>query len=80
VGYNHAPNAGMRGITKQLTDERKKLGLTIEDVSDKAGYAVDHFKKLECGRRNPSFGMLTAWANTLGYDVECEIILKKRGP
>lgn len=56
-------------IARQLANARKESGLTIDDLADKSGYSINFLKHLECGKSTPSFGALTAWAQSLGYEV-----------
>jgi transcriptional regulator with XRE-family HTH domain len=69
----------IKTITRKLVEQRIEQGLSVGEVADKSGYAIDHLKKMECGNRNPSFNSLTAWANTLDCDLVMELSLKKRG-
>jgi transcriptional regulator with XRE-family HTH domain len=68
----------VKELTEQLVLERKGLGLSIDQLSEKSGYAVDHLKKMECGQRNPSFNSLAIWANTLGYELVVDLQLVKK--
>ena len=56
-------------LVRQLVTERKSRGMSVDEVADLAGYSLDHFKKSECGNRHPGLHALTAWADTLGFDL-----------
>lgn len=56
-------------IARQLADERKTVGQSLHDLSERSGYSESFLSKAECGHRNPSFTALQVWAEALGYDV-----------
>jgi transcriptional regulator with XRE-family HTH domain len=56
-------------LARVLAEERRTQKLKVEDVAQMSGYCADYIMKLECGQGTPSFGALTAWAQSLGYEV-----------
>jgi transcriptional regulator with XRE-family HTH domain len=61
-------------LALELADKRKQAKIGLEDVAEKSGYSISYLMKLECGDRQPGFGVINAWAETLGYDV----VLKRK--
>lgn len=56
-------------IARQLADERRAVGQSIHQLSERSGYSESFLSKVECGHRTPSVQALHAWAEALGYDV-----------
>ena len=61
-------------LLKQISDERKKLGLTLTMVEDQIGHPEKAIRSWEKGQRKPRFSAFIDYANGLGFDV----VLRKK--
>jgi transcriptional regulator with XRE-family HTH domain len=48
---------------------RTELGLTLAELSDRAGMHLQSIAKLESGQREPSWATVQALARALGVDI-----------
>lgn len=44
----------IRNLGTVVKNQRKRLGLTLQDVADKSGVSLSHFGRIEKGQRYPS--------------------------
>jgi transcriptional regulator with XRE-family HTH domain len=56
-------------IGEKLRDRRIELGLTMEDVADKADVAVSTVQRLEVGQLNPALATLVAICDALSFPL-----------
>lgn len=56
-------------IAKQLAKERRAIGQSIHQLSERCGYSESFLSKVECGARHPSMAAMVTWAQSLGFDV-----------
>lgn len=80
VGYYHQKEAYDREETRgrlgqRIAEIRKSIGMTQEELAEKAGLQRTHIVRIEQGRYNVGVDTLQAIADVLGYDVE--LITKK---
>jgi cro/CI family transcriptional regulator len=54
----------------RISEERKKLGLSQEELANKVGVSQKSISKYECGTRRPSYETLTLMANLFGVTVD----------
>lgn len=54
---------------KAIKDERKRLGVTQEMLSDVAGVSVSSIKLIEQGKMNPTIQMLELLLDCLGLEL-----------
>ncbi len=58
----------MEKVAEQLRNQRKKLGLTQQELSEFSGVAVNTIVAIERGRANPSLSVLLKLAHTMGME------------
>lgn len=56
-------------VVERLTQVRLAWGLTVPEVSKRIGISWGALHRLENGKREPGFKVLTRWADALGYDL-----------
>lgn len=56
-------------IVKQLAKERRLTGKRLEELSDQIGRCQSLMEKYEYGARYPTFPVLCAWVDSLGFDL-----------
>jgi ribosome-binding protein aMBF1 (putative translation factor) len=57
----------LRAYVKQLKEAREAAGLTLAEVSDRTGMAVESLSRLETGAQtNPTWKTLGLYANAVG--------------
>jgi hypothetical protein len=61
-------------LVRTLVDDRRMSGKRLIEIADDVGRCQSAMQKLENGQRLPTFPVLMAWANALGY----EVVLKKK--
>ena len=59
---------GKKKVAEQLRIQRKKLGLTQQELSEFSGVAVNTIVAVERGQGNPSLSVLLKLAETLGME------------
>ena len=58
----------------RLRDIRLQFGFSLEQCAERLGISPSHLSNLECGRREPSFGVLVAIANDLNVSLDYLIL------
>ena len=56
-------------LARRVKERRKSLGLTQEQLADRAGLTINFVGRLEIGERSPSFATLVRLAKALGVDA-----------
>jgi predicted transcriptional regulator len=56
-------------ITAKIIKQRHKLGLTQQEVADRAGLKQEAVARLEAGKRMPRFDTLLRISNSLNMDI-----------
>ena len=54
----------------RISEERKKLGLSQEELANKVGVSQKSISKYECGTRRPSYETLTLMAGLFGVSID----------
>lgn len=55
---------------RSLREIREARGITREELADKAGFHRIHFARIELGEARPSWFLLRAWLQALGYEIQ----------
>ena len=63
------PVRHMVPLLRELRYHRIRRKISQEALAQKAGVSESMISMWECGRSAPGLYNLTAWANTLGYDL-----------
>lgn len=58
-----------RGLLAELRRIRIEKGIAQGALCTKIGIEQDRLSTWECGRNQPVYGNLQAWANALGYEL-----------
>ena len=58
-----------QNITRIIREQRKKLSLSLNQLSKLSGVSVAHIGRIETGRRVPSTRILQKLAGPLGFDL-----------
>ncbi len=61
--------SGKPNIARIIGEQRKKLSLSLNQVSKLSGVSVAHIGRIETGRRVPSTRILQKLARPLGFDL-----------
>ena len=56
-------------ITAKIIRQRQRLGLTQQEVADRAGLKQEAIARLEAGKRMPRFDTLLRVSNSLKMDI-----------
>lgn len=56
----------VRYLAQSVRARRKRLGLTLQDVSQKCGVTVGYLSQIELARNSPSLDVIAAVAEALG--------------
>lgn len=59
----------MENLGKQISERRKKLGLSQEDLSEISGVSPRTINSVELGKANPSINVLSKMIKPLGFVV-----------
>ncbi len=59
----------MEGLGKQISERRKKLGLSQEDLAEISGVSPRTINSVELGKANPSINVLNKMVKPLGFVV-----------
>ena len=59
----------MENLGKQITERRKKLGLSQEDLAEISGVSPRTINSIELGKANPSINVLNKMVKPLGFVV-----------
>ena len=62
------------GIVSELIAERKRLGLTQQDIADKTGMKAPNVTRVEACRYTPTLDVLERYAAALGKHVKLELV------
>lgn len=57
------------GVNQVLRSRRKELGLTQEELGQRAGLAAKHVSRIENGTHEPKVSTLFALVSALGLDL-----------
>lgn len=57
------------GLNQSLRSRRKELGLTQEDLGQRAGLAAKHVSRIENGTHEPKVSTLFALVSALGLEL-----------
>ncbi|SDY12955.1 helix-turn-helix domain-containing protein [Thermoactinomyces sp. DSM 45892] len=66
-----------RAIAKQLSEGRKKRGLTQTDVAERMQAKQSMIGRAEAGQQNLTLDSLSHIADALGYEVRVELVEKE---
>ena len=61
-------------LLKELIDERHRLGMTQQDISDITGILPSNIARLEAGGRVPTLVVLQKYAAVVGKHVELRLV------
>ena len=61
-------------LLKELIDERHRLGMTQQDISDITGILPSNIARLEAGGRVPTLVVLQKYAAAVGKHVELRLV------
>lgn len=67
------------GLVRKLTAERKRQGLSQQDVAEVSGIRSPNIAGMETMKRKPSLETLMRYADVLGYEVEVTLRPKDGG-
>lgn len=59
----------MENLGKQISERRKKLGLSQEDLAEISGVSPRTINSVELGKANPSINVLSKMIKPLGFVV-----------
>ncbi|MBR2095483.1 MAG: helix-turn-helix transcriptional regulator [Fibrobacter sp.] len=59
----------MENLGKQISERRKKLGLSQEDLAEISGVSPRTINSVELGKANPSINVLNKMVKPLGFVV-----------
>ena len=59
----------MENLGKQISERRKKLGLSQEDLAEISGVSPRTINSVELGNANPSINVLNKMVKPLGFVV-----------
>lgn len=68
----------LKSLSKHMRQRRKSLGITQEQLADRAGLTPNYVARLEMEKRLPSFTVLVALASALEMPVS-ELLLSDAG-
>ena len=61
-------------IVNELISERKKLGLTQQDIADKTGMKAPNVTRVEGCKFTPTLDVLERYANAVGKRLKMELV------
>ena len=61
-------------IIQELIYERKRLGLTQQDIADKTGMKAPNVTRVESGKFTPTLEVLERYAMAVGKRVKLELV------
>lgn len=61
-------------IVNELISERKKLGLTQQDIADKTGMKAPNVTRVEGCKFTPTLDVLERYANAVGKRLKIELV------
>ncbi|MCH8529243.1 MAG: XRE family transcriptional regulator [Saccharospirillum sp.] len=72
MNASKAPTEGSKTLLSggRIRDLRRRAGLTLQELSDKAGISVGFLSQVERDKATPSLGTLAQLASTLGVSIE----------
>jgi transcriptional regulator with XRE-family HTH domain len=59
----------MKNFARQISERRKKLGLSQQDLSEISGVSIRTIISVESGNSNPSINVLSKMIKPLGFIV-----------
>ena len=63
-----------KGIVSELVAERKRLGLTQQDIADKTGMKAPNVTRVESCKFTPSLDVLERYALAVGKKLRFELV------
>lgn len=60
-------------IQEVMKDQRKKLGITQQDLAEMAEIGITTIKQIEAGKGNPSLSTVEKIMEVLGMEIKYEI-------
>ena len=60
-------------LIRQLVEERRRQGMTQQDVADITGILPSNLARLESGKRVPTLVVLQKYASALGKHIELKL-------
>lgn len=60
-------------LIRQLVEERRRQGMTQQDVADITGILSSNLARLESGKRVPTLVVLQKYASALGKHIELKV-------
>ena len=61
-------------IVSELVLERKRLGLTQQDIADRTGMRAPNVTRVEACRFTPTLEVLDRYANAVGKQLKIELV------
>lgn len=60
-------------IKKVMKDQRKKLGISQQDLAEMADVGITTIKQIEAGKGNPSLSTIEKILEVLGMEIKYEV-------
>lgn len=60
-------------VVKKLVEERKRRGMTQQDLADITGILPSNLARFESGRRVPTLVVLEKYASAIGMHIEINV-------
>ena len=60
-------------VIEDLVEERRRQGLTQQDLADMTGILAPNLARLESGKRDPTLVVLQKYASALGMHIEIKL-------
>ncbi len=67
-----------RNIVDELIAERKRQGLTQQDIADRTGMKAPNVTRIESCKFTPTLDVLERYASAVGKQLRFELVDKKR--
>lgn len=67
-------NALARGIISELITERKRLGITQQEIADRTGMKAPNVTRIESCKRIPTLDVLERYAGALGKKLSFSLV------
>lgn len=61
-------------IVSELIAERKRLGLTQQDIADRSGMKAPNVTRIESKKYSPSLDVLMRYARAVGKDIQFNLV------
>lgn len=67
-------NYDPRGFGMRITNMRKELGKTQQEMADILHTSLDNYRGIEKGRRNPSLDLLVVLSSAFNVTLDCLVL------